>query len=351
MDEYGLHHLRRIAELQNLEAEYGPERILRDKRNPFEFYDNDTFRNRYRFSKESVHYIIGLVEEQLKHTDERGSGIPTYLQVLLVFRFYATGNWQVDIGDFIHIHQTTVSRIIKKTSQVFARLRPRYIKFPTQPAELRIEHEAFHRTTGIPGIVGAIDGTHIPISNPGGENAIQYVNRKNFFSINCQVTCNSKMEITSVVARWYGSAHDARIFNESHLMHQFENNTYRGILLGDAGYPCLRYLLTPVNNPATAPQRAYNYAHSKGRTIIERVFGVMKRRFACLTKGLRLQLNTSKTVTVAVAVLYNISRMLNEPDIDEEDNIFDDVPVQIYEDQDDIGGAALKRRIIEEYFS
>ena len=57
---------------------------------------------------------------------------------------------------------------------------------------------------------------------------------------------------TNIVCRWPGSTHDSRIFDNSALCSQFRNGLIDGILLGDGGYPCCHYLMTPVLNPTTS---------------------------------------------------------------------------------------------------
>jgi len=59
-----------------------------------------------------------------------------------------------------------------------------YIRLPT-PAEWRITMENWRQETSIPGIVGAIDGTHINIEKPR-ECGQDYFNRKSQYSINMQ---------------------------------------------------------------------------------------------------------------------------------------------------------------------
>jgi hypothetical protein len=107
----------------------------------------------------------------------------------------------------------------------------------------------------ISGVVGSIDGTLINIVNPGGPHAELYRDRKGKFSINVQAVCNSDGIFTNCVIKWYGSAHDSRIFDNSYLKYQLENGLVPGILIGDSGYPCLRYLLPVISNPRTPSQK------------------------------------------------------------------------------------------------
>jgi len=59
-----------------------------------------------------------------------------------------------------------------------------YIHLPT-PAEVRRNMQLWQQQCSIPGIFGAIDGTHISITQPC-ENGQDYFNRKSFYSVNVQ---------------------------------------------------------------------------------------------------------------------------------------------------------------------
>lgn len=48
--------------------------------------------------------------------------------------------------------------------------------------------------------------------------------------------------------------------------------------------------------------------------MIERVFGIWKRRFPVLAYGLRLKLDTVLSIIPAIAVLHNIARDMHEPE-------------------------------------
>ena len=71
-----------------------------------------------------------------------------------------------------------------------------FIKFPTGQKAKEVM-EAFEEKKGFPGVIGAVDGTHIPIKAPK-HNHEQYINRKGFFSIQLQVICDPDLFITDV---------------------------------------------------------------------------------------------------------------------------------------------------------
>lgn len=327
------------------------ERIFRDRQNPFEYYDDIDFRNRFRFTKPAAMVIIEMLRDEVQHPTARNHAVPAHLQILAVLRFFATGSFQIVVGDVTGLSQPTMCRFIKKVSIALARKRQRFIRFPSTPATRNHVQQGFYDVAQFPNIVSAIDGSHIAIENPGGPNAQRFINRKGQFSLNTQFMCDAEGSITNVVARWPGSAHDSRIFYESRIKEQFENNELQGIILGDSGYPCLPYLMTPLLRPETRGEVRYNTAHKRTRNCIERMFGRMKRRFPSLHFPLRLKLETSFAVIVAIAVLHNIALLHNEPEFDED--------IEDEDDEDDAedppfhanaAGNAVRRNIIHTYF-
>lgn len=90
---------------------------------------------------------------------------------------------------------------------------------------------------------------------------------------------------TNIVASWPGSSHDSYIFRTSHICQHFEQHFHRieeGILIGDSGYACRPFLMTPYLAPGNEAQERYNTAHKTTRVTVERTFGRWKRRFHVL---------------------------------------------------------------------
>jgi hypothetical protein len=75
-------------------------------------------------------------------------------------------------------------------------------------------------------------------------------------------------------------------------------NDYRdfeqGIMLGDSGYACRPYLLTPFRQPRLQMEQRFNRSHISTRATIERTFGIWKQRFRMLRTGVRILLTITK---------------------------------------------------------
>lgn len=252
-------------------------------------------------------------------------------------------------ADLKFVSQSSVSRIVRKISVLFAQHLADYVHLPRTEAEQRNNIVRFSEMHNFPTVAGCVDGTHIPIKSPGGDNAETFRNRKGFFSLNVQVVSGPRLEILDIVVRHPGSAHDSLIFDRSSVRVVFEQRRVLGTLLGDSGYPCRPYLLTPVINPANDAERRYNVSHRSTRNTVERLFGVWKRRFPCLTYGLRTKLETSQAVICALAVLHNISLGHND--------FFEEIGVQEEEldnpqhhANDNALGIAFRRQFIIQHF-
>lgn len=85
--------------------------------------------------------------------------------------------------------------------------------------------------------------------------------------------------------------------------------------LGDSGYPLQPWLLTPIDNAAPGTrEELYNTLHSRARSIIECVNGILKSRFRCLLRHRTLNYDPIKAANIiyTCAVLHNISIAFND---------------------------------------
>ncbi len=327
--------LERLEQLDNLLPNNRNEN--RNYNFNYEMYDEEQFRSRFRLTKDGFREMLNIIEADISAHNERGNPIPAEIKLLLTLRYYATDTFQEACGDLCYISQPSASRIIKCVSEAIARLKIHYIQFPTADMLPQIKLD-FWRICAFPNVVGTIDCTHIKIPCPGGENAELFRNRKGFFSLNVQAVSGPNLEIQNIVVRWPSSVHDSRIFENSRLCAQFERGDIQGMLLGDNGYPCRPYLMTPLVVPQTPPEGG------------EDVRG-LEKVIPCLSMSIRTKLSTNLTIIVATAVLYNFIRGRNYPIEEETLEGRNKNPLPAMNDQALPLGNATHRALIIQHFT
>lgn len=94
---------------------------------------------------------------------------------------------QDDAGDLHGLSQPTVSRICARVAHAIANKANSFIKMPITIGEQERISAKFRAIKNFPGVIGAIDCTHIKIKKTGGDMAQYYINRKGYYSLNVQV--------------------------------------------------------------------------------------------------------------------------------------------------------------------
>jgi hypothetical protein len=145
-----------LQELFELVAAVQPARVFRERRSPFEA----EFRSRYRFYKNTVRTITALVEDHISPMTLRTRSLSAAEQLLIALRFYATGAFQILVGDDYGVHKSTVCRIVQRVSIVLAELRPHFVKMPETNEEKLSVKAGFQELRGFPNVIGCIDGSH-----------------------------------------------------------------------------------------------------------------------------------------------------------------------------------------------
>lgn len=179
--------LQREEHLQEIRLFNIERRRMREESNPFDLRDS-LFKKTFRLNKDLAQYVYNSILEDLDVTDNNVA-VPPLLKFFATLHFYATGSYQHSLGQNYNISfsQPVASRAIEAVSNAIeTRLGPRWIKFPMTVAEKLEVKGRFMEATGFPGVVGAIDCTHVAILPPHEEEH-NYLNRKNFHSKNIQL--------------------------------------------------------------------------------------------------------------------------------------------------------------------
>ncbi|XP_067123944.1 putative nuclease HARBI1 [Centruroides vittatus] len=129
-------------------------------------------------------------------------------QLLSALHFYVAGTFQLVLGDLNDLSQSSACRMINRVSFLIAQISADDIQLPKTESE---------RT---------------------------------------QTVSDSQLKIRNIVARWPGSSHDGTIFANNHLCAMFlAGDIPSKYHLGDSGYGCKAYLLTPILNPQSDQEK------------------------------------------------------------------------------------------------
>ncbi|SCV67562.1 BQ2448_5173 [Microbotryum intermedium] len=148
--------------------------------------------------------------------------------------------------------------------------------------------------------IGALDGTHVPWKAHAADDR-RFRNRKGFLSQNVFAVCSFDLLFLHLHAGSEGSAHDQRVLTWA-MEKDFRIPGPIKYYLGDAGYTMsenimvhcrgVRYHLREWIAGARASSREtlhcskeelFNLRHAQLRNVVERIFGVVQRKFSILT--------------------------------------------------------------------
>ncbi|KAM4559245.1 putative nuclease HARBI1 [Odontesthes bonariensis] len=285
-------------------------RVYAERAKPLEQYTSEELYARFRLGRDDIKYIADVVRPTLQHKTQRSHALSVEEQCSIALRFYACGTFYQVIGDNMGVDKSTLSNVVKVVSVALGSLINQFVSFPKDDQIAQTKHTFFHMGN-MPNTIGVIDCTHVHIQAPR-EREWEYVNRKGRHSINIQLVGNADLIITNCVVKWPGSVHDARILRQSALYRELQTNRPNGILLGDSAHPLLPWLMPPFPVANTPEQARFNTAHCKTRCAIERLNGVLKRRFACLNY-LRVEPKVACNIILACIVLRNIATRRHVP--------------------------------------
>ncbi|XP_043469299.1 putative nuclease HARBI1 [Leptopilina heterotoma] len=292
-------------------------------------YIETDFTMHFRLSREVAYDLIGRFEISQIYMDLQvfaGYEPMTAEKHMLCFLWFVghqTASYR-DVADRFGISISALHKLITRVTCFLVSLSARIIRLPTVQ-EREVTKQFYLGTKGFPGVVGAIDGTHIRIDRPS-EDKDSYINRKQYFSIHMQGVVDHNKKIIDICVGYPGSVHDARVFRESIISTKLEDFCGDdGYILGDTAYPCLKHLLVPYKDRGhmTRAQVKFNQKLSSCRVVVENAFGSLKQRFRQLYYMKLKNIVRLIEIIVACCVLHNLANandlQLFEPPINDED--------------------------------
>ncbi|KAL5545272.1 hypothetical protein UlMin_009056 [Ulmus minor] len=214
-------------------------------------------------------------------------------------------------GETVSRHFHEVLRAIISLHDIFLR----------QPNGLECPPEIMNNTKFWPyfkDCIGALDGSHFRVK-VGNDIVQRYRGRKAFSTQNVLAACSFDLKFTYVLPGWEGSASDSRILDNALTRDLDKLIVPQGkYYLVDAGYQLRSGFLAPyrstryhlkeysLRQPKNA-RELFNLRHASLRNAIERVFGILKKRFPILGSGAEpyYHVDTQANIVVAECILHN----------------------------------------------
>ncbi|XP_026443198.1 protein ALP1-like [Papaver somniferum] len=194
--------------------------------------------------------------------------------------------------------------------------------------------------------LGALDVTHISI-HVATEDKPRYRTRKSSIETNVLCVCSHNLEVIYVYPGWEGSAADSRVLREAIYKKNGLEVPQGYYYLVDADYPNSGGFLAPFRGqryhlkewgqgrlePRTA-EELFNMKYCRARNVIERVFGLLKMRWAILRSPSWYPVNIHCCFIMACCLIHNLIR--REMPMDEflEENNYEDGPVNLVSPQE-----------------
>lgn len=169
--------------------------------------------------------------------------------------------------------------------------------------------------------LGAIDGTHIPVSIFPKKHS-PFRNRKGTLSINVMVACDFDLNITFISSGLEGSATDSRVLRSA-MSKGFQVPPGKFYLVDGgyantpsflAPYQGVRYHLKEFGAGHRRPQNSkelFNHHHALLRNHVERILGVLKKRFPILKVATFHTLENQVKIPIAASIFHNLIQLLH----------------------------------------
>lgn len=276
-------------------------------------FNRREFKTRMRMEQATFIFICSSVAPYMQRVDTRmRRAIPLETRVAIAISRLATGHGMQMIADLYEVGLSTSQKIVLEfLGAVKKSLKKKNIKWPSSSmmAHISTEFEALHQ---IPHIVGAVDGSHIPIVAPS-IHAPDYYNRKGFHSVLLQGVVTSRCIFWDYDIGWAGSMHDSNLWSRTRIGRFCEEGRLAPYaLVRDASYPACPWMFPPFKghkDGLSREQYHWNFIQSSTRMCVERSFGLLKGRWRILLKRMEVKLQQVPDIVGACIILHNICQL------------------------------------------
>jgi hypothetical protein len=180
------------------------------------------------------------------------------------------------------------------------------VKLPLTTEEIESNLSGYEQL-GLPGIIGSLDGTIIPVMATFSESPMRVGHKSNCTGVNAVFLVSHNRQILHVTPPFLATCVDSMIpnldwavqhikYNEMYNLHPVKFRDEQGneiikkgvTLLVDGGYPLHKVFQTGGKSYETASEAMYCKYLESVRKDVECTFGILKSRFRILKYGMRI---------------------------------------------------------------
>ncbi|KAK3931341.1 Protein ALP1-like [Frankliniella fusca] len=276
---------------------------------------DDQFRQHFRVTVRTFENLEFRLRNVLVNSAHEGRNrIPVRQQLLSVLWLLATPDSFRSVSDRFDMGKSILHDTFVKVVEALNGIADSVIIWPTGEKLISVKNkfQRLGKTAKLANVIGAIDGSHIPIPAPK-VNSMYYKTRNKEYAVTLQAVCDADLLYTDCFAGFPGSVPDVRVFRNSDLWQKVRYDMARHFpddefIIGDKAYPVLSWCIPPFINRGnlTEDQKKFNNTVSEMRQVVERSFALLKGRFRRLKYLDMKRVDLIPFTILACCVLHNI---------------------------------------------
>lgn len=282
-----------------------------------EEYGDDRWIQMFRMTKRSVLSLAQVLKVSIQKDTNCRLAIPVLVRLACTLFKLSHGVSLLVCSEMFAVEHNTVSIMFRDIVHALNVALRSEISWPTGNA-LHSTAAEFYQLCGLPGVLGAIDSTQIPISKPEHDSADYYHRKSGSYTMNCQAVVDSSKRFLDIYVGMPGSKNNSRMLHMSTLYQKAQRNalwdagaSFNGFspyLLGNTGYPLLPWLMVRhrQHGQLSMADALFNEKMCRGRGVVENAFALLKQSFKELDMQSNLSVSLLPDVVICCTLLHNL---------------------------------------------
>ena len=287
-------------------------------------YNDERFKKTFRVSRETFDFILERLRKTLERETLCEEPISPELHLGLCLYRLGRGDYYYTLAEMVGLAPCTVSTVVHEVNEALVGcLWKDFVSahMPVTDHDFESKILNMKEQWQFPFSWCAVDGCHIPIKCPGGqETSKEYHNVKNVHSIILMSIVDATYYFVWGSCGYPGNSRDSIILQSTSLWASIKEGKFLPqssqkkneicippLIRGDSAFPFESFLLKPYSNAVmTKEQRFFKYRLSRARMVVEGAYGQLKGRWHLLLKKSEGNLYQTKIAVLSCMVLHTI---------------------------------------------